>query len=88
MENSLPFLDPKDASEGVKTFSEGVRLFSNQTPVFLFKCHHLKAYYAGQVGVSCSFQFVHLNKLMYFPSTLFIYDQSCHSHNHYFCESV
>ena len=39
MKNSLPFLDPQDASKGVKTFSEGVSLFSNQTPVFLFKCH-------------------------------------------------
>ncbi len=47
--NSLPFLDPQDASEGVKTFSEGVSLFSNQTPVFLFKCHHLgkSVHYAG-----------------------------------------
>ena len=82
MKNSLPFLDPQDASEGVKTFSEGVSLFSNQTPVFLFKCHRLGTFvhYAGlvvglyisphQVGIPCSFQFVQ----MYFPSTLFIYD--------------
>ncbi len=33
MKNSLPFLDHQDASEGVKAFSEGVNLFSNQTPV-------------------------------------------------------
>ncbi len=69
MKNSLPFLDPQDAPEGVKTFSEGVRLFSNLTPLFLFKCHRLKdksVHYAGlvvyisphPVGVPCSFQFV------------------------------
>ena len=41
MKNSLPLLDPQDASEGVRTFSEGVSLFANQAPVFLFKCHGL-----------------------------------------------
>ena len=47
MKNSLPFLDPQDASKGVKTFSEGVSLFSNQT------------YIPASICVPCSFQFVY-----------------------------
>ncbi len=35
MKNSLPSLDPQDESEGVKTFSERVSLFSNQTYKFI-----------------------------------------------------
>ncbi len=53
MKNSLPFLDPQDAFEGVKAFSEGVSLFSNQNPVFMFKCHRHRlgksVHYAGLV---------------------------------------
>ncbi len=76
MTNSLPFIDPQDASEGVKTFSEGVNLFSNQNPVFNF-CLNVTVLksvfimpdlsynyiFTHQVGVPCSFSvciFVHV----------------------------
>ena len=79
MKNSLPFLDPQDASEGVKTFFEGVNLFSNQTPVFLFKYHRLgksvhyeRLVYISphQVGVPCSCQLVYLYKWTFLPLSL------------------
>ena len=53
MKNSLSFRDPQDVFEGVKAFSEEVRLFTNPTPVFLFKCHRHRlgksVHYAGLV---------------------------------------
>ena len=79
MKNCLPFLDPPDASEGVKTFFEGVSLFSNQTPVFLFKYHRLgkSVHYAGLVYFPTSswrtfFFSACIFVQMYFPTTLFI----------------
>ena len=83
MKNSSPFLDPRDASEGVKTFfSEGVSLFSNQTPPFIFQCHSLKVcslcrtcciYFPASSWLPCSFQFVCVYKRTFLPLSL-LYD--------------
>ncbi len=82
MKNSVPFLDPQDASEGVKTFSEGVSFFLIKLQYFCLNVtvsgslfimpHLLYIIYFRESSWRTLFFLVCIFLQMYFPSTLFI----------------